>query len=250
MAIPRKTLISLSDTPYYHCVSRCVRKAFLCGDTYEHRRAWVEERLLKLAKVYCIDIAAYAVMSNHYHVLVEVPPKVKGAAVAMTDEDFLAKIKRLYSRPYYREIEQMLQRFRDTGSDKAAMELKAKYTCRMHDLSEFMKGLKQRFSQWFNRHHGRRGTLWEGRFKSVLVQDGYAARVMAAYIDLNPIRAAMVERPEDYKWCSYGEAMKLKYNQKARAGLCRVLGMKEVAEGRDQEELSWEDGVAERCAPC
>ena len=68
MAIPRKTLISLSDTPYYHCVSRCVRKAFLCGDTYEHRRAWVEERLLKLAKVYCIDIAAYAVMSNHKNI--------------------------------------------------------------------------------------------------------------------------------------------------------------------------------------
>jgi putative transposase len=80
----------------------------------------------------------------------------------------------------------------------------------MHDLSEFMKGLKQRFTQWFNGHHGRRGTLWEGRFKSVLVQDGYAARVMAAYIDLNPIRAAMVQKPEDYKWCSYGEAVKSK----------------------------------------
>jgi len=69
MAIARKNLISLADTPYYHCVSRCVRKAFLCGDAYEHRREWVETRLLSLAKIYCIDIAAYAVMSNHYHVV-------------------------------------------------------------------------------------------------------------------------------------------------------------------------------------
>ena len=88
-----------------------------------------------------------------------------------------------------------------------------------------MKGLKQRFTQWFNGHHERRGTLWEGRFKSVLVQDGYAARVMAAYIDLNPIRAAMVQKPEDYKWSSYGEAAGLKNNKLARAGLSRVLGL-------------------------
>lgn len=85
-------------------------------------------------------------MSNHFHVLVEVPPKKKGAAVAMTDEDFLAKIKTMYSPLHYMDVDQVLERLRESGADKAGLELKAKYTCRMHDLSESMKGVKQRFT--------------------------------------------------------------------------------------------------------
>ncbi len=119
----------------------------------------------------------------------------------------------------------------------------------MHDLSEFMKGLKQRFTQWFNGSHGRSGTLWEGRFKSVLVEDGYAARVMAAYIDLNPVRAGMVARPEDYRWSSYGEAMRPGASAgraKARAGICRVLEQKEDPQMPDLNEVvGWNDGAAE-----
>ena len=206
----------------YHCVSRVVDREFKFGPKEKD----VFVRMMREYEAFCdVQVLAFCVMSNHFHVLVEVPPKQKGGAVTMTDEAFLTKIKAMYSPLHYMDVEQLLDRLRKSGSDKAALELKAKYTCRMHDLSEFMKGLKQRFTQWFNSHHGRRGTLWEGRFKSVLVQDGYAARVMAAYIDLNPIRAAMVQKPEDYKWCSYGEAMRLKKNKLARAGLCRVLGM-------------------------
>ena len=206
----------------YHCVSRVVDGDFKFGPKEKD----VFVRMMREYEAFCdVQVLAFCVMSNHFHVLLEVPPKQKGGAVAMTDEVFLAKIKAMYSPLHYMDVEQLLERLRKVGSDKAALELKAKYSCRMHDLSEFMKGLKQRFTQWFNGHHGRRGTLWEGRFKSVLVQDGYAARVMAAYIDLNPIRAAMVQKPEDYKWCSYGEAVRLKNNKQARAGLSRVLGM-------------------------
>ena len=206
----------------YHCVSRVVDRDFKFGPKEKD----VFVRMMREYEAFCgVQVLAFCVMSNHFHVLLEVPPKQKGDAVAMTDKAFLAKIKAMYSPMHYIDVEQMLERFRQSGADEAALELKAKYTCRMHDLSLFMKGLKQRFTQWFNSHHGRRGTLWEGRFKSVLVQDGYAARVMAAYIDLNPIRAAMVQKPEDYKWCSYGEAMRPKKNKLARAGLCRVLGM-------------------------
>lgn len=77
----------------------------------------------------------------------------------------------------------------------------------MHDLSEFMKTVLQRFTRWFNRTHSRMGTLWEERFKSVIVESGMAARTMAAYIDLNPVWAGMVEDPADYRWSGYGEAV-------------------------------------------
>ncbi len=209
----------------YHCISRVVDRDFKFGRI--ERDVFV--RMMREYEEFCdVQVLSYCVMSNHFHVLIEVPPKVKGAPVPMSDEAFLSKIEKFYSRMYFLDVKQMLERFRDGGSDKAAEELKAKYTCRMHDLSLFMKGLKQRFTQWFNGHHGRRGTLWEGRFKSVLVQSGYATRVMSAYIDLNPIRAGMVEKPEDYQWCSYGEALRPKNNKKARAGLCRVMQMNQA----------------------
>lgn len=225
----------------YHCISRVVDREFKFGPKEKD----VFVRMMREYEAFCdVQVLAFCVMSNHFHVLVEVPPKLKGAVVAMTDDVFLSKIEAMYSPLYYMDVQQMLGRFRESGADKAALELKAKYTCRMHDLSEFIKGLKQRFTQWFNGHHGRRGTLWEGRFKSVLVQDGYAARVMAAYIDLNPIRAAMVQKPEDYKWCSYGEAVRPKNNKLARAGLCRVLG--KMKEARQKTENVWDEGGAER----
>src|SRR5690606_30232061 len=92
---------------------------------------------------------------------------------------------------------------------------------RFCDLSAFVKELKERFSRWFNKHHERRGTLWMERFKSVLVEDGDALRTMALYIDLNPVRAGLVEDPKDYRWTGYGEASG--GSKRARRGLCKVM---------------------------
>ncbi len=78
MATPRRNLISVSNTPYYHCISRCVRRAYLCGQdpltgrSYEHRREWVEKKLLKLGRIFCIDVCAYAVMGNHTHLVLHI----------------------------------------------------------------------------------------------------------------------------------------------------------------------------------
>jgi len=95
------------------------------------------------------------------------------------------------------------------------------------------KGMLQRFTCWFNREHGRCGTLWESRFRSVIVEDGLAARTMAAYIDLNPVRAGMVEDPADYRWSSYGEAVGGgRGAKKAQEGLVRAMysfGSREVS---------------------
>lgn len=208
----------------YHVHSRCVDRNFKFEEG--QRGAWIKDKFVQMMREYeellGVRVQAYCLMSNHFHLLLEVPAKKKGAAVPMSDEVFLGKIKTFYSKLYYVDIKQMLERFRKGDSDKAAEELKARFTSRMYDLSEFMKSLKQRFTQWYNKTHDRTGTLWEGRFKSVLVEDGYAARVMSAYVDLNPIRAGMVSRPEDYRWSSYGEAMKPKADAGralARAGL-------------------------------
>jgi len=120
-----------------------------------------------------------------------------------------------------RELRNALAEAREKGHASEIARIHAAYTYRMHDLSEFMKTLLQRFSSWFNRKHGRTGRLWEQRFKSVLVEDGIAARTMAAYIDLNPVRAGICEDPADYRWSSYAEAVA--GGKKARAGLVRAL---------------------------
>jgi hypothetical protein len=95
---------------------------------------------------------------------------------------------------------------------------------RLCSLEHFMKELKERFSRWFNKRHGRRGTLWQDRYRSVLVEDGEALQTMAAYIDLNPVRAGLAEDPKDYRWCGYAEA--LGGSKRARRAVCQILGIK------------------------
>jgi len=201
----------------------------------------------KYAAFHDVSVISFCIMSNHVHLLIEVPPKKKGEPVPMEDEEFLERLESFASWAYFIDIKQMLERLRIAGSHRAAEDLKAKHTCRMKDVSCFMQGLKRRFSQWFNKTHCRTGTLWEGRFKSVIVEDGYASRVMSAYIDLNPIRAGMVSRPEDYRWSSYGVAMSPKNNEArklARAGLCRVMQLDREMGDRISAEKSavlWEE---------
>ena len=153
-------------------------------------------------------VLSYCVMSNHFHLLLEVPPMPEGG---LADEELLKRLSALYSEAFVAgvaaelvearrvgvpETEQTLDTIHasDTGETTTArvVEIHARFTYRMHDLSQFMKGLLIRFTRWFNRIHSRKGTLWEERFKSVIVESGVAARTIAAYIDLNPVRAGMV----------------------------------------------------------
>ncbi|NBB77947.1 MAG: transposase [Verrucomicrobia bacterium] len=139
---------------------------------------------------------------------------------AVSDPELLRRFKVLYPKPTkyqtasFRRLETALRE----GTEEAAA-VRSQLLARMHDLSEFMKTLKQRFSIWYNRNHdGRLGTLWMDRFKSVLVQgEGNPLQTMAAYIDLNPVRAGLVEDPKDYRWCGYAEAVA--GSKKAQRGL-------------------------------
>ncbi len=228
----------------YHCIDRVVNRDHVLGrvekDMFVHF-------MRKYAAFHDVCVLSFCIMDNHFHLLVEVPPKKKGESVPMEDDEFLARLEAFASWAYYIDIKQMLERLREGSSHQAAEDLKTKHTCRMKDLSCFMQGLKRRFSQWFNKTHSRTGTLWEGRFKSVLVEDGYATRVMSAYIDLNPIRAGVVSRPEGYRWSSYGVAMSPRNDaarRLTRTGLCRVMQLDREMGGRisaAESAVLWEE---------
>lgn len=211
-----EALLALRGKPaLYHCISRVVNRDRVLGP--REREHFVT--LLRLYERFCrVRVLSYAVLSNHFHLLLEVPARPE---TDPSDAQLLKHLSCLYSPAEVRRVEAELGHLRAIGAEDAAEALRQRFLSRMYDLSAFMKILKQRFSQWFNREHGRRGTLWEDRFKSTLVEDGHAARVVAAYIDLNPVRAGMIRDPKDYRWCSYGEAVA--GGREAREGLRRVV---------------------------
>ena len=212
-------LLALKGKPaIYHCLSRVVDRRFVLGDA--EREQFV--KYMRIYERFCgVRVLTFCVMSNHFHILLEVPAPPDGRGADWSDEELLEHLAGLYSEQQMGKLRWELGHYREQGNTEAAEAFRERYFRRMWDLSQFMKTLKQRFTSWFNRAHARKGTLWEERFKSVLVEDGHAARTMAAYIDLNPVRAEMVEDPKDYRWCSYGEAVaKVK---RSREGLQRVM---------------------------
>jgi len=204
----------------YHCVTRVVDRQFALGaDEKEVMRTFMRMR----ENFTGCRVLAYCLMSNHVHLLLEVPPMPAGG---LSDGELLDRLRAVYNKAFVAEVAKRLEEYRAAGSEAAARELHESFTYRMHDLGEFMKTLLQRFTRWFNARHKRTGTLWESRFKSVIVEDGVASRTMAAYIDLNPVRAGIVKDPADYRWSGYGEAMgggPKGNGKKARAGLVRAL---------------------------
>jgi putative transposase len=209
----------------YHVISRVVDRRFVLG-TEEKEKF---RTLMRMQENFTgCRVLSYCLMDNHFHLLLEVPPM---ADEGISDELLLKRLSALYGEDFVGGVAQELAdaRSRDyrseSGRDETFSAIHKRFTYRMQDLGEFMKGLLQRFTQWFNRAHSRSGTLWEDRFKSVIVEDGIAARTMSAYIDLNPVRAGMVKDPAEYRWSSYGEAVgggKKGNGKKAREGLVRA----------------------------
>lgn len=194
----RKSQVSLEATPYYHCVSRCVRRAFLCGEdrqsgkSFEHRRGWIEERIKELADIFAIDVCAYAVMSNHYHVVLHVDAEQGNA---WDDDEVIARWKRLYSLPVL-----VLRYLRDEVMTKPELAVVAEaitlWRQRLQDISWFMRCLNEPIARQANQEDGCTGRFWEGRFKSQALLDEKALASCLAYVDLNPVRAGMAETPE------------------------------------------------------
>ncbi len=224
----------------YHCISRVVDRRFVFGNE-EREQFRIFMRMYE--KFSGCRVLSYCVMSNHFHLLLEVPPMPfldrKADARGLCDDELLRRLRALYSEGAVDEVAAELAASRKDGDLEWVAKIHARYTYRMHDLSQFMKGLLGRFTKWFNNNHKRKGTLWEERFKSVIVESGTAARMMAAYIDLNPVRAGMVEDPAEYRWSSYGEAVgggKKGNGKKAREGLVRAIFSDDLEVGFDAGE--------------
>ena len=191
----------------YHVVSRVVGKAMVFGE--EEKRKF-RELAVGYAGFSGIQIVAWCLMDNHFHLLVKVPAKAGGEAAKLSIKDILRRLRCIYSAGEVAEVQRILGLCKTDAERRKFLD---PYVKRMGDLPEFMRAIKQRFSRWYNKQHKRKGTLWEDRYKSVVIESegtgtlGHAARVVAAYIDLNPVRAGMVEDPKDYSWCGYARAV-------------------------------------------
>lgn len=190
----------------YHLCSRIVDKRFVI----KHRE---KVRFMELARGGAafagIELLTWCVMDNHFHLLVRVPPV---DAEEIPDEEVLSRIAHLYPEKKCEYLRTVWER---CGNEAARAEFLAPYRLRIGNLSDFMKTLKQRFSQWYNGRKSREGTLWEGRFRSVLLEHeegerglGPLVRFVAGYIDLNPVRAGMVPRAEQSQWNGFGAAVR------------------------------------------
>ena len=210
MTQARRELVSLEATPYYHCISRCVRRAFLCGEdrvsgqSFEHRRQWIVERMKVLSQVFALDVCAYAVMSNHYHLVLRLRPE---RAQAWSDEEVLARWSELFSGPL------LVRRFLSSERlGKAELQRVARFAAtyreRLCDLSWFMRCLNESIARRANAEDRCKGRFWEGRFKTQALLDEAAVLSCMAYVDLNPIRAGLAQTPEGSDFTSIQERIR------------------------------------------
>jgi REP element-mobilizing transposase RayT len=204
MTRARRHLVCVDDTPYYHVTARCVRRAFLCGEdrltgrSYEHRRGWIEKRVRTLSSIFAIDLCAYAIMSNHYHLVVRLNPS---AAESWSDEAVLKRWTSLFSGPI------LVQRYL-AGAQLSSAETNAVrssvsvFRQRLACLSWFMKCLNEPIAREANAEDECTGHFWEGRFHSQALKTDRALLTAMAYVDLNPIRAGIAKTPEESDYTS------------------------------------------------
>jgi REP element-mobilizing transposase RayT len=192
MTVARSQLVDVSVTRYYHCISRCVRRAFLCGDGFEHRKQWIEDRLETLSRSFAVSVCGFAVLDNHLHVLV----RLDVDAVSSWSAE---KVVRRWIRAYPpktakgEEIEISQAWIDHQAKDEKRVEVLRE---RLASLGWFMKALKEPLARMANKEDECKGTFWESRYKSIAILDEEALLATCAYIDLNPVAAGVAAAPE------------------------------------------------------
>ncbi len=235
MTMARSRQIDLSITPFYHCVNRCVRRAFLCGKdkqsgkSYEHRRGWIADRLKSLSESFAIDIAAYAVMSNHYHVVLCVDK-------AEADSWSRQEVHRRW-RQHFATTPVIVGRYlKGENLSKPEMDVVddiiETWRERLYDISWFMRLLNESIAREANKEDEVTGRFWEGRFKSQALLDEQALVACMAYVDLNPIRADMAKTPEESDYTSIQERINKALNKQP----CLLLPFQDTA--KDDKKAS------------
>ena len=214
----------------YHCMSRTIQGRAMLG---RGEQEVLRKMIWRLADFSGLKIITYCIMSNHFHVLVEVPEEVE-----VSDDELVRRFRVLYPLPSkHQELraEDVAHLLAENG--EVGQALRQSLLNRMGDLSIFMKALKQRYSVWYNRTHETYGAFWSERFKSVLVEGrAFALQAVAAYIDLNPVRAGIVKDPKDYRFCGYAEALAGR-QPAAEAGVRKIMQAFQKAEIRTAEAL-------------
>ncbi len=194
MTIPRAHQFDHRDPPWVHAISRCVRRAFLTGGKHGHRKDWIEQRLRLLAGVFAIEVAGYAVMSNHLHVVLRMRP---AGTVGWTSAEVVERWWTIYPRQRLLDGTPVAPSAAQVQAQSADIAWVAERRRRLGDLGWLMKSLKEDISRRANREDGCSGAFWEGRFTSVPLLDNAALIACMAYVDLNPVRAGMAPTPED-----------------------------------------------------
>ena len=246
----REAQVDLSATPYYHCISRCVRRAFLCGadsysgQNYDHRKAWFLDRLRDASEVFAIDVCAYAVMSNHFHVVLRVDCE---RAEGLSDEAILRRYGRFF--PFAARAVRELPA-------SAKKERLALLRARLCDISWFMRVVNEFVARKANKEDECTGRFWEGRFKSQALLDEAAVYTCMSYVDLNPMRAQMSASLEGSEFTSVqqrlreaaqrvaGAPKKAKRKSKARSIALAPLRGEGRTSKRPTLELRYDDYLA------
>ena len=210
----RKPRVKNIGESYYHIVSRCIFSQFLLGDT---DKDMFVKMMRTIAYFSGIDILNYCVMDNHFHLLVHVPEPSKP-----TEALLLKRISALYGRLHAGDLKSRWYELKKQNRPDIVEEEQAAFIRRMGDITPFMQCLKQRYSAWYRaRHDYKQGTMWEGRFRSTLVEGtSETLSSISAYIDLNPVRAGIVDDPKDYKWAGFANA--LKGDSKSMEGIAKM----------------------------
>ena len=214
---------------YYHCMSRVVDRQFIFTEDEKERL----HTIMRDAEIFCgVKVLTFGFMDNHFHLVVEVPRRPQ---LLPSAEELIGKLKQLKHPPDIQRIERRIANYRQRQDEEGEKRFLGKYWARMWDISQFMKEVKQRYSQSYNRRHERKGTLWEERFKSVVVEGDELALLMAGlYVDLNSVRAGKVKDPKDYRWSGYGRAVG--GDGRAREGIRRLVESAGRRPGISEEE--------------
>ena len=222
----RRPRVKVEGEGFYHVVSRIGGKRFLID---EKEKAILLGMIRAAAAFSGVELYTFAIMSNHFHLLVRVPRKK-----AVSDAELLWRMEALYGTPRFRKVLEKWEKWTKRKQEWRVLDEKARMRARMYDLSQFCKTFKEAYTQDYNRRHENTGTIWEGRFKSILLEGSFRALMtVAGYVHLNPVRAAVVDSPEDAKWTGYGAGCK--GDALARDGLREL-----VSRAYHADDSTWE----------